>query len=305
MSFSSDIKKELCAVKDMPQDAMTAMLYGIFYSSKTEEGRPIVQTENTDLIAAVRALTEAAFPKAKHEVVRLVKKGGSLYTFRVTNGYNMIEGRFGDYSSVNTAIVSGSDNDSGAFLRGVFTACGSVTDPNKEYHLELVLPDNGRAANLRRFIAEHGIAIKQTTRSRRRGAEGSLVLYAKESELIEDFITYIGAGTHSMQIMQVKIEKDFRNRVNRSVNCENANIDKTVEAANRIIRDIEYIYQKRGADWLPEELRETARLRMEFYEMPLSELCEQFRQPISRSGLNHRLKRLSKLAQQLRDGEAK
>ncbi len=298
MSFSSDIKKELCDVRDMPADEMAAMLYGVFYASRTADGSPLVQTEKMYLLNAVRTLCDTVFPEAKHETVRLVKNGGSLYTFRITEGVDMIAKMFGDYSAINYSVVSGNDNGSGAFLRGIFATCGSVTDPNKEYHLEIVLPDNDKAAALHSFINEHGMPIKTTLRSKK-----NLVIYAKESELIEDFLTYIGAGNHSLEIMQVKIMKDFRNRVNRSVNCESANLDKTVAAAGKSVQDIEYIYDTKGADWLSDELRETAELRTEYPEMPLSELCQQFRQPISRSGLNHRLKKLSKLAEELRKGD--
>ena len=184
------------------------------------------------------------------------------------------------------------------FLAGVFVSCGSVTDPNKEYHLELVLPENDRTPALLDFIAEHGMSLKETARGGARSKK--TVLYAKESELIEDCLTYIGAANHSMEIMQVKIVKDFRNRVNRSVNCENANLDKTVAASNKSTADIEYIFSTMGADWLSPDLRETARLRVENPEMSLSELCGMFPEKISRSGLNHRLKKLSKLAEELR-----
>lgn len=297
MSFSSEIKKELCAVKDMPRGEMAAMLYGVLYASRAVDGIPQVQTDKMYLITAVRSLCDEVFADVKHETVRLVKNSGSLYTFRITAGYERITERFGDYFTINAQVVSGNDDESGAFLRGVFAVCGSVTDPNKEYHLELVLPDEKRAQALHDFINEHGMAVKTTTRAHK------LVLYAKESELIEDFLTYIGAAVHSLEIMQVKIMKDFRNRVNRSVNCESANLDKTVAAAGKSVEDIELIYRERGADWLSEELRETAELRMENPEMPLSELCAQFKKPISRSGLNHRLKKLSKLADEIRGNE--
>ncbi len=298
MSFSSDIKKELCNIRDMTAEEMSAMLYGIFYASRMADGVPLVQTEKMYLITAVRSLCDAVFPEIRHETIRLVKNSSSLYTFRITDGAQLISQRFGDFSDISYAVISGNDDGSGAFLRGIFAACGSVTDPNKEYHLELVLPDNDKAAALHGFINEHGMQIKSTLRARK-----NLVLYAKESELIEDFLTYIGAGLHSLEIMQVKIHKDMRNRVNRSVNCENANLDKTVAAAARSVEDIEYIYRTKGAEWLSEELQETAELRTENPEMPLSELCLQFRTPISRSGLNHRLKKLSKLAESIRMGE--
>ena len=298
MSFSSDIKKELCDVRELSPQQAEAMLYGIMYASRMDEGRPLIQTENIDLMNAAAELIRAVFPNVRTGIVRLVKNSGSLYTLKIRSGWEDIAERFGDFSSISREAVSGGDEESGAFLRGVFVSCGSVTDPNKEYHLELVLPENDRTPALLDFIAEHGMSLKETARGGARSKK--TVLYAKESELIEDCLTYIGAANHSMEIMQVKIVKDFRNRVNRSVNCENANLDKTVAASNKSTADIEYIFSTMGADWLSPDLRETARLRVENPEMSLSELCGIFPEKISRSGLNHRLKKLSKLAKELR-----
>ncbi len=298
MSFSSDIKKELCDVRELSPQQAEAMLYGIMYASRMDEGRPLIQTENIDLMNAAAELIRAVFPNVRTGIVRLVKNSGSLYTLKIRSGWEDIAERFGDFSSISREAVSGGDEESGAFLRGVFVSCGSVTDPNKEYHLELVLPENDRTPALLDFIAEHGMSLKETARGGARSKK--TVLYAKESELIEDCLTYIGAANHSMEIMQVKIVKDFRNRVNRSVNCENANLDKTVAASNKSTADIEYIFRTMGADWLSPDLRETARLRVENPEMSLSELCGMFPEKISRSGLNHRLKKLSKLAEELR-----
>lgn len=298
MSFSSDIKKELCDVRELSPQQAEAMLYGIMYASRMDEGRPVIQTENIDLMNAAAELIRAVFPNVRTGIVRLVKNSGSLYTLKIRSGWEDIAERFEDFSSISREAVSGGDEESGAFLRGVFVSCGSVTDPNKEYHLELVLPENDRTPALLDFIAEHGMSLKETARGGARSKK--TVLYAKESELIEDCLTYIGAANHSMEIMQVKIVKDFRNRVNRSVNCENANLDKTVAASNKSTADIEYIFSTMGADWLSPDLRETARLRVENPEMSLSELCGIFPEKISRSGLNHRLKKLSKLAEELR-----
>lgn len=298
MSFSSDIKKELCDVRELSPQQAEAMLYGIMYASRMDEGRPLIQTENIDLMNAAAELIRAVFPNVRTGIVRLVKNSGSLYTLKIRSGWEDIAERFGDFSSISREAVSGGDEESGAFLRGVFVSCGSVTDPNKEYHLELVLPENDRTPALLDFIAEHGMSLKETARGGARSKK--TVLYAKESELIEDCLTYIGAANHSMEIMQVKIVKDFRNRVNRSVNCENANLDKTVAASNKSTADIKYIFSTMGADWLSPDLRETARLRVENPEMSLSELCGMFPEKISRSGLNHRLKKLSKLAEELR-----
>lgn len=292
MSFSSNIKKELCGIREMPRNEQTAMLYGMFYAGRTLNGKPAVQTESAELASLTSFLCESVFPDERFEAKRLVKNDGSLFTFAARSPG--VRERFGDFDEVKSSIVSGNDDDAGAFLRGVFVCCGSVTDPNKEYHLELVLPLSERAEPLFCFIAEHGMAVKRTRRGK------TTVLYIKESELIEDFLTYIGAGNHALEIMRVKVEKDFRNRVNRSVNCDSANLDKTVAASEKIRRDIALIIEKAGLNSLKPELRETALLRLNNPESSLSELCAMFDPPISRSGLNHRLKKLAQIAEGLR-----
>ena len=296
MSFSSDIRAELCDVHNLTREQSAAVLYGIMYASRTENGIPLVQTENLELMNAALELIRTVFPKVHTGIVRLVKSSGSLYTLKIKSGWEHISERFGDMNSISSNAVPGGDECSGAFLRGVFISCGSVTDPNKEYHLEIVLPESSRCAALLEFITEHGMAMKET----RRGRSKRSVIYAKESELIEDFLTYIGAANHSMEIMQVKIVKDFRNRVNRSVNCENANLDKTVAASNKSAEDIRLIFSTLGESSLSQELQQTARLRLDNPELSLSELCGLFPDPITRSGLNHRLKKLAKIADEIR-----
>lgn len=295
MSFSSEIKNGLCASHGSSPEEMAAMLYGMFFAGYTENKKPVIRTENAELAAAAAALSENVFPGEHYETKRLVKNGGSLYTFSVKS--RCVSERFGDFSLINPEIVSGNDEESGAFLRGVFVSCGSVTDPNKEYHLEIVLPENGRTDVLQKFIEEHGVPIKSTIRAK------SSVLYLKTSGHIEDFLTYIGAGLSALEIMQVKIEKDLRNRANRTVNCDSANLDKTVAASEKIRRDIALIIERRGLESLPPELRETALLRMDNPESSLSELCVLHSNELSRSGLNHRLKKLSLIAEEIRNAD--
>ena len=206
MSFSSEIKTQLCAVKELSEREMTAMLYGMFFAGKSVSGKPAVRTENLEIFSAAQGLCARVFKNEHYETRRLVKNGGSLYTLSVKSDF------FGDFLSINESVVSGSDDTASAFLRGIFVCCGYVTNPQKEYHLELVLPESERAEVLADFISEHGMFLKTTER------KSQTVLYSKTSEQIEDFLTYIGAGTHSLEIMQVKIEKDLRNRANRSVN---------------------------------------------------------------------------------------
>ena len=302
MSYCTELKKDLCAVRELTKAQKTAMLYGMFYAGREHEGRRVIQSESADIVDAARALCAEVFPGAKHDTVRLVRCGSSLFTFGFKSGERAPAELFGDYSEINSA-VSGEDSVSGAFLRGVFLSCGFITDPAKGYHLELSLSDETRAEQLHRFIEEHGIGFRTSVRARRRAdgsGAGELVVYAKKSEVIEDFLTYIGAEMRAMEIMQIKIEKSVTNRVNRMLNCDSANLDKTIAAADRLCADIRLVLDTVGESGLKPALLAAARVRLENPESSLSELCEMFDPPMSRSGLNHRLKKLSEMAEEIR-----
>ena len=172
--------------------------------------------------------------------------------------------------------------------------CGSMIDPSKEYHLELVVPFKPLAEDLRLLLSELGMHAKLTTRS------SNQVLYIKESEQIEDFLTLTGAVKSSLELMDIKILKDVRNKVNRMTNCETANIEKTVVASSSQIRDIEWIIEKKGRHYLPDNLQVVAELRLNNPELSLTELCEVSGLGLSKSGMNHRLKKISEIAKDLK-----
>ena len=130
--------------------------------------------------------------------------------------------------------------------------------------------------------------------------KGNFILYMKESEQIEDFLTWIGATKATLKLMDIKIVKGMRNKVNRATNCETANLDKTVSASRSQVADIAYIKERRGLSYLDEELRPLAELRLENPECSLRELAAMLNPPLSRSGVNHRLKRIQQAAQELR-----
>lgn len=302
MSYCTEIKKDLCNVRDLTRAQMTAMLFGMFYAGREQDGRRVIQSETADIIDVARTLSEAVFPKTKHDTKRFVRCGSSLFTFSCAFS-DAQEKLFGDYTDISAA-VSGEDSVSSAFLRGAFLSSGSITDPQKGYHLEISLSDEKRAEQLCSFIGEHGIEFRTSVRSRRRSADGTYigepVVYVKKSEVIEDFLTYIGAEMRAMEIMQIKIEKSVSNRVNRMLNCDSANLDKTMAAADRVCADIRLVLEKLGESGLKPALLSAAKLRLENPESSLSDLCEMFDPPLSRSGLNHRLKKLSEIAEQLR-----
>lgn len=141
-------------------------------------------------------------------------------------------------------------------LRGCFLTCSSITDPEKEYHLEFVVLNDRLSDDLLTLMNDIGIHAKATKR------KGINIIYLKESENIEDLLTLMGAMKSTLELMNVKIYKDVRNKVNRVTNCETANIGKTVVASSNQIKDIEWIAEHEGLDYLPDELRQVAELRL-------------------------------------------
>ena len=187
------------------------------------------------------------------------------------------------------------NNDVFAFVAGAFLSCGSISEPLKDYHLEFSVPYYNLMLDLTELLGEIGFNVKSTER------KGNHVIYMKDSEVIEDLITFMGATMSSIELMNVKILKDVRNKANRIANCDAANIDRTLKASDKQIADIEYIADKIGMENMPPDLAEIAEVRLEFPEMSLKELGEELEKPLGRSGVNHRLKRISALAEQLRE----
>lgn len=181
-----------------------------------------------------------------------------------------------------------------AFMRGAFLSSGSVTDPNKGYHLEIVCENEPCAELVTYIMAGFDLEPKQVIRKKYR------VVYIKDGSMIVDFLNIIGAHNALMSMENVRILKDMRNSVNRRVNCETANINKTVSAAVRQIEDIQFIEETKGLKYLPENLRKIAELRLEEPEVPLKELGEMLNPPIGKSGVNHRLRKISEIASELR-----
>lgn len=182
-----------------------------------------------------------------------------------------------------------------AYLRGVFLGGGSISDPEKTYHLELVTNNEGFAEDIKELMNYYELGAKVVMR------KGSFVVYIKEGDRIVHFLNIIGAHNALLKLENIRIYKELRNNVNRIVNCETANLDKTLNAALRQIDNIEYIRDTIGLDKLPKGLAEIAGLRLEFRDATLKELGEMMSPPIGKSGVNHRLRKLDQVAENLRD----
>ena len=182
-----------------------------------------------------------------------------------------------------------------AFIRGAFLAVGSVSDPKKSYHFEIVCTAPEKARQLQELLASYDVDAKVVLRKRH------YVVYIKEGSQIVELLGLMGAHISLMQLENVRIVKEMRNSVNRKVNCETANLNKTVSAAVRQAEDIRYIQEKIGLDKLPMDLEETARLRLEHTEASLKELGDMLSPKVGKSGVNHRLRKLSLMAEDLRE----
>ena len=180
-----------------------------------------------------------------------------------------------------------------SFLRGVFLACGSVTDPEKEYHLEFVLEDESFAAALQRLIARFSLNAHMAKR------RSMTLLYLKGQSEITDMLSIFGAQSARFAMEDAYIRKELRNNANRAVNCDSANVQRAVTAASRQTQAIERVLAAYGRESLPPALRETAEKRLMYPEMSLEELGQMCEPPIGKSGINHRLRKLEAMAQEL------
>ncbi len=280
MSFTDEIKNELCG-SVLPASAARLIKYGMIYGLNPQS--LTLRTKNAAVCACIETLFDGKVEK---------KRSGANYVYIFDQ--NSIPTEFSG-NEINRGIVGGDDVSTGIFLRGVFISCGRVSLLKAGYHLELSLGSAEKCLNLGQAVNEQGMKIN---RSSRRGAP---YLYTKDSENIADLLTFIGAMQNAMEIMNVKIYKGVRSGVNRIVNCEAANLGKVADASARQRADIEYIRETCGLDKLPDELRELAAIRLENPDMSLKELGTLLDPPISRSGINHRLERLHRFAEQLRE----
>ena len=184
-----------------------------------------------------------------------------------------------------------------AYIRGAFLSVGSVNDPEKNYHMEFVLADEFSAEQLKELINSIGLDAKVVERKEH------FVVYLKEGEQIVDLLNIMEAPLALMDLENVRIMKEMRNDINRKVNCETANLNKVVGAAVKQLEDIEYIEEKIGLSSLPEQLEEIARLRLEYPDKSLKELGSFLSTPVGKSGVNHRLRKISNIAEALREGK--
>ena len=233
----------------------------------------------------------------------LVRKGFTLLkkTFNIDTGLGMTEDNFwalstkiGDLNEAVSPLLVKNSCCRRAFLRGAFLSVGSISDPNKGYHLEFVCTIPEQAEQIKELMGEFDIIGKIVRRKK------YFVVYVKEGSAIVDLLNVFEAHKALMEFENLRILKEMRNSINRKVNCEAANINKTVNAAAKQIEDIIFLREYYGLENLPEPLRQTAGVRLEYPDSSLKELGELMDPPVGKSGVNHRLRKLCELAEKIR-----
>lgn len=300
MSFSYDTKNELCRLPVQKLCCARAEAYGILlYCSTFHPGEVRVVTENPNFAARLPRLFHRAFGLRFDRQPEPEQQEGKR-VFQLTDGKKLdhiinllgYDPRQNPVLHINFGMLE-EECCRSAFLRGVFFAGGSITDPAKRYHLELTTSHMQVSRELDVLLRECGYPPKSVSRN------GSFVTYFKQSHQIEDFLTLIGAPVAAMNVMTAKMEKDLRNSVNRRLNCDSANLDKAVGAAQEQLEAIRKLEAAGILEKQPEKLRQTASLRAANPELTLSELAEEFDPPVTKSCLNHRLRKLVELAKNL------
>ena len=300
ISFAGKVKNELCRVGISRQCCALAEGYGVLlYGNTFTPGEIRIITENGDFAARLPKLFQKAFGVKFDRVPEEMNgKGKLIFGITAPEKLEKIINTLGYDARQLTALhvnfgILEEDCCRTAFLRGAFLAGGSVTDPEKRYHLELATSHVPASREVQALMEEMGFL----PRSIRRGADA--LLYFKQSEHIEDFLTKIGAPAAAMDIMTAKVDKEIRNGANRAMNCDMANVNKTLDAAQEQVGAIEKLRRSARWDTLPEKLRQTAALRLEYPELSLVQLAEKCDPPVTKSCMNHRMRKLMEEAKEL------
>lgn len=313
MSFSGDVKEELSRPSSvgrhcrLAETAAVLSLCGKIIITENDRFCVKIQTENLPVARKYFTLLRKAF-NIKAEVA--VRKN------RETRSYSVVvrkdrearrllketclldsDGNIHECMSLIHNQLLKQNCCRRAFIRGAFLAAGSVSAPERSYHFEIVCASQKKAEQLQELLLQYEIDAKTVLRKQH------YVVYVKEGAQIVELLGLMGAHVSLMQLENIRIVKEMRNSVNRKVNCETANLNKTVSAAVRQVEDIRYIEQHKGLHELTESLEEIARLRLEHPDASLKELGDMLSPRVGKSGVNHRLRKLSLIAEQLRKGE--
>lgn len=295
MSFASDVKEELCRVPIVERSCARAEAYGVLlFCNHFSGGGARVVTESPHFAARLPALFKTAFG-VDFDRLPAQEAGKRVFQLNAPTKLAAVWESFGYDPGetlahhINFAVLE-EEGCRSAFFRGAFLAGGAVTDPAKRYHLELATSHYNVSRELTALLREEGFDPKETTR------KSNYLTYFKQSQAIGRFLDCIGAPHAGEQVRWVREEKAVLVGVYRRMNCDAANLDKVVDAAQEQIAAIRRLEERGVLDELPDKLKDTAALRVEHPELTLSQLAEASNPPVTKSCLNHRLRKLMELA---------
>lgn len=308
MSFSSDVKKEIVRMDRDKKCCILAEIAGFIrmcgsISGEDRNMKLVVATENPASARLILKLIKEYFESnigleinqnntLKKKRIYELHIDSSNKVEQILREIGMLKVKEGEnyFPEEISADVIKTRCCKRAFLRGVFLGGGTVSHPEKGYHMEIVTGSEILAKDIKKLI--NGFGLKSKVFARR----SNYIVYLKESEQISDFLALLGAGNQVLEFENIRIIKELRNKTNRIVNCESANLDKTVDSAGRQIDNIKRIDAGMGIDKLPPRLKEVARLRLANPESSLAELGQMLNPPLQKSGVNHRFRKLEEIA---------
>lgn len=308
MSFAAETKKELTQIEENAantrSELQAILALGASFVTLENRRQMLVETENVATARRIYTSLKGQFDARPEVIVRkkMRLKKNNIYAVRLTGGQaEGVLAELGYKAAIEDGpltsvwVEPGDDESKRAFLRGAFLAGGSVNAPGSpSYHLEMYSASKVLAERILEYMNEYQLHARLTPRKK------GYIVYLKEGEKIVDFLNLIGAVRALLKFEDTRILKGMRNQVNRLVNCETANLNKTISAAVRQLETIQYIEHRTGLEQLPEHLREVALARIRYPEATLQELSKRLGNRVSKSGLNHRFKKLEELANRLR-----
>ena len=296
MSFASETKAELCRIPLNRRCCAQAEAYGVLlYCNHYSRDEVRIITESEDFARRLPQLFRKAFRLDFDRRPGPEEGGKRTFSITAADKLSAIAEVYGCGPAeslahhINFAVLE-EDHCRTAFFRGAFLAGGSVTDPGKRYHLEIATSHRSVSREMLSLLLDAGFSPKETTR------KANYVTYFKQSEAIEEFLTGLGAPLAAMELMNAKAEKDLRGSINRRVNCDAANLDKAVEAAQEQLEAIRILEERGMLLELPDKLKEAVDLRAAHPEFTLSQLAELCDPPVTKSAFNHRLRKLVELS---------
>ena len=289
MSFSGEIKEELSKLSNLKdKEAVYYELIGYLITKNTKiEKRIKYSTESEYNINRLNKLLNNL--NIKYDI----EMQGKLYVISFSKNTDIKDIQIIDSNICINPIEVNEDKDVKAIIRGAFMGGGFVSEPTSKYHLEINFENETNFEFIKKLLENYNMSIKRLKR------DGSISLYIKDGEEISDFLALIGASESMLKFEEIRVIKEARNNVNRMVNCEVANLNKTVTAATKQIEAIRKLKNSRKFTNLPEELKEIANLRLKNPDASLIELGNMLKEPVGKSGVNYRLNKLIKMAEEL------